>query len=242
MPVRPTLFFTLFAALFSALLLVAGCKESGEDALPESVPYQSPQLPPLAQNEQLITVDRDVAIRDYFEYLDTLVQRWDSLVPYPLDEHLLVWANAWIIDTLASTDYYELMDRGIFQEDLLAPVILRRGDRLRIPDSLLASRLLEARAATVLDLNIPEFQLRIYEGDCLLHAFPVRVGQNRSRYLAMAGRVVDMRTQTGEGTIVRINRNPRFINPKDNKEYKSTLRDDGRRTSLPRVPWNATGS
>ena len=194
-------------------------------------------MPPLASDEHIITVGQDVAIRDYFEFIDTLVQAWDSLVPYPLDEHLLVWANSWIIDSLAATDYYELMNRGIFQEDLLAPIILRQGDRLRIPDSLFASRLLAARAATLIDLNIPAYQLNIYEGNCLLHTFPVRVGQNRSRYLAMAGREVDLRTHTGEGTIVRINRKPRFINPKNNKPYESTLRDDLRRTGLPGVPW-----
>lgn len=227
-------FLLLFKLLF---LLAVSCNQPAEVPLPDSVAYQPFDLPPLANDEQYVTVNREVAIRDYFEYLDTLVQHWDSLVPYPLDEHLLVWANAWIIDSLAATDYYDLQARGVFQADMQAPIILRPGDRLRIPDSLFADLLLQARAATFIDLNIPEYKLRIYEGDCLLHTFPVRVGQNRSRYLAMAGREVDMRTHIGTGTIVRINRNPRFVNPKDNKEYKSTLRDDGLRTSLPRVPW-----
>ena len=217
--------------------MVAACEAPPEEPLPKSVAYERPALPPLANDEQFVTVGRDISIGDYFEYLDTLVNYWDARTAYPLDEHLLVWANSWIIDTLAATDYYDLMARGIFQYDLDAPVVLRRGDRLRIPDSLFAQQLLAARSQTFLDLNIPEFKLRIYEGDCLLHTFPVRVGQNRSRYLAMAGREVDMRTRTGSGQIVRINRNPRFINPKDNKVYESTLRDDGRRTGLPSVPW-----
>ena len=179
--------------------MVAACEAPPEETLPKSVAYERPALPPLANDEQFVTVGRDISIGDYFEYLDTLVNYWDARTAYPLDEHLLVWANSWIIDTLAATDYYDLMARGIFQYDLDAPVVLRRGDRLRIPDSLFAQQLLAARSQTFLDLNIPEFKLRIYEGDCLLHTFLVRVGQNRSRYLAMAGREVDICTRTGSG-------------------------------------------
>lgn len=232
MPQKYSLLTLLIAALWCA-----ACTAPTPEPLPDQVAYQAPSVPPLASEEQFVTVERDIPIRDYFDYLDGLVAQWDSLVSYPLDEHLLVWANSWIIDTLANTDYYHLMNRGVFQQDLLAPVILRAGDRLRIPDSLFAARLLAARSATLLDLNIPEYTLRIYEGDCLMHQFPVRVGQNRSRYLAMAGREVDLRTRTGVGTIVRINIAPRFVNPRDNKEYESTRRDDGRRTGLPAVPW-----
>ncbi len=53
----------------------------------------------------------------------------------------------------------------------------------------------------------------------------------------MAGRVVDLRTQVGVGKIVRINRAPVFINPRDNKKYTSTRRDDNIRTKLPNIPW-----
>ncbi len=224
-------------ALLICFVGLNSCGAPPKESLPDQVAYQAPEIPPLASEERLVMVDRDVAIRDYFAYMAGLVSQWDSLVPYSLDEHLLVWANSWIIDSLANTDYYHLMNRGVFQEDLQALIILRKGDLLRIPDSLFASLLLEARAATILDLNIPEYKLRIYEGDCLLHTFLVRVGQNRTRHLAMAGRDVDLRTHTGVGSIVRINRNPRFVNPRDNKEYESTLRDDGRRTGLPLVPW-----
>ncbi|MBK8878938.1 MAG: hypothetical protein IPN74_10420 [Haliscomenobacter sp.] len=38
--------------------------------------------------------------------MDSLVLAYDSLVPYPLSEHLIVRANSWIIDSLAETDYY----------------------------------------------------------------------------------------------------------------------------------------
>ena len=36
---------------------------------------------------------------------------------------------------------------------------------------------------TVLDINIPEFKLRIVEKGDTIYTFPVRVGQNRKRYL-----------------------------------------------------------
>lgn len=42
----------------------------------------------------------------------------------------------------------------------------------------------------------------------------------------MAQRDVDMRTKTGVGKIVRVNKNPAFINPKDNHRYSTTKRDD----------------
>ena len=50
-------------------------------------------------------------------------------------------------------------------------------------------------------------------------------------------REVDMKTRTGEGKIVKINRNPRWQNPVDGHEYKTTLRDDLRRTKVPRIPF-----
>ena len=53
----------------------------------------------------------------------------------------------------------------------------------------------------------------------------------------MAGRIIDMRTKPGEGKIIEVVKNPMFINPKDNRLYSSTTRDDKRRTTLPNIPW-----
>ena len=53
----------------------------------------------------------------------------------------------------------------------------------------------------------------------------------------MAGREVDLRTRTGVGKIVRINRDPAYINPSNNHRYHQTNRDDQRVTKLPRIPW-----
>jgi len=64
-----------------------------------------------------IPITRDITISQYFNYIDSLVNAYDSLVPYPLSEHLLAHANTWIIDTLANTDYYRMMARDSFVYD-----------------------------------------------------------------------------------------------------------------------------
>lgn len=197
-----------------------------------SVQSQEPVADPVFQ-----MIHRDIPIRSYFEYLDSLVAVYDSLLSFPVSEHLIVRANPWLIDTLAETDYYRLMEKGIFVYDPQALIVLHRGDSLLIPDSLTAVELLKKMAETHLDLNIPEYKLRIFEGNRLLYTFPVRVGRNEKKYLAMAGRTVDLRTRPGTGFIWRINRKPVFINPSDNKPYYETRRDDGKRTKLPRIPW-----
>jgi len=182
-------------------------------------------------------VTHDVPIRTYFEFMDSLLAHFDSVLNYPLNEHLLVRYNPWLIDTLAHTDYYYLMEQGIFNEDPQGLLALRQGEILLIPDSLQSDSLWRLMDQTSLDINIPAFQLRILEGEKVRYTFPIRVGQNKKKYLAMAGRVVDLRTQTGVGYIWRINKNPVFINPKNNHRYEVTRRDDGKVTNLPRIPW-----
>ena len=103
-----------------------------------------------------------------------------------------------------------------------------------------ANRIIRRLRALRLDVNIPEFLLRIYEDSTELYAFPVRVGQHRTRYLALSGRETDLRTQTGNGTLFRHERNPVFYNPVDGRRFYSTLRDDGQRTLMPRIPWLET--
>ena len=90
---------------------------------------------------------------------------------------------------------------------------------------------------TIINLNIPEFKLNIIENDSIIYSFPVRVGRNEIKYLAMADREVDLRTHAGNGKIVRINRDPVYINPSNNHRYEVTRRDDEQVTRLPRIPW-----
>lgn len=196
-------------------------------------------------------VQRDIIVKNYFAYMDTLSRTYfsyvdslaeenDSLI-YALGEHLIVRTNPWLIDSLENTDYYRLKEKGIFSYDQSAIVVLHKGDSLIVPDSSQIALLLDKQAKTTIDVNIPEFKLRIIEDGKELYKFPVRVGQNRSKYLAMAGRKVDLRTHTGIGSIVRINKNAAFVDPKNNHRYYTTNRDDNKRTLVPIVPWLEPG-
>ena len=169
-----------------------------------------------------IHISSDVVISEYFEYMDSLVNAYDSLVPYPLSEHLLAHANPWIIDTLANTDYYRMMARDSFVYDQRKMVVLKSSDSLMIPDSLSANHIKDSFKKTHLDVNIPEFKLRIYQDTALLFTFPVRVGKNTKKYLAMADKITDLRTLTGNGEIVRLERNPKFYNPVNQKRFYLT--------------------
>lgn len=221
--------------LAGALCLLACLHDSKPASPPPDAIETGPPSPPPPFDT--VVVAYNVAIRRYFEYLDTLIRRYDSLVDYPLTEHILVRANPWIIDTLENTDYYRMMARDSFVYDQKSMIVLRKGDALNIPNAQQAQKIADEQLNTVLDLNIPEFRLRIMSGTDTLYAFPVRVGQNRRRYLAMSGHTCNLRTATGTGSIVYINKNPSYINPVDNKVYKVTRRDDNRVTLVPRIPW-----
>jgi L,D-transpeptidase ErfK/SrfK len=182
-------------------------------------------------------VPHEVQVKDYFYFMDTLVQRLDSLVTYDLNGILLARSNPWLIDTFIETDYYLRKARGEFVIDQKRLTILKAGDTLQIPSNSLAKKINEKIDTTFIDINIPEFRLRIIEGNDTIISFPVRVGQNRKRYLEATKRIEDLRTKTGVGKIVRVNRNPVWSNPVTAKTYKETSRDDGLRTALPQIPW-----
>lgn len=187
-----------------------------------------------------IKVKHDVLVENYFGYLDSIVQKYDSLTPYKLTEHLLVRANPWIIDTLQNTDYYRMKARDSFVYDQKKMIVLPQDASIIIPDSKVAQKILNAFEYTILDINIPEFKLRIYEDSILLYEFPVRVGRDEEKYLKMSGRVQDLKTKTGEGFIVNHVRNPRYVNPVNNHEYFVTNRDDKKVTKLPQIPFIET--
>lgn len=185
----------------------------------------------------IISIKEDVKIKDYFPFMDEQVMTYDSLLPYSLTEHLLVNANPWVIDSLAATDYYTRLDRGEFVYDQRELVILQKGDSLVVPAKNWATRLIAQQNQRSIDINIPEYTLRILEGEKEQFRFLVRVGQNRERYLETAGRMENLRTRTGTGMIVKIKKNPIYMNPVDGHRYKTTKRDDGQRTKLPQIPF-----
>lgn len=187
-----------------------------------------------------IEIERDIRIDNYFPFIDSLTVAYDSLLNYPFTEHLLVRANPWIIDTLASTDYYRMIEKDSFVFDYGTLIVLKTGDSLMVPDSTAAGLILKDFKNTYLDVNIPEFKLRIFQDSSELFSFPIRVGQNKKRYLAMGDRVTDLRTKTGNGTIIRHAKDPDFYSPTTGKKFHLTKRDDDRTTLMPQIPWIET--
>ncbi|WP_297693854.1 L,D-transpeptidase [uncultured Eudoraea sp.] len=187
-----------------------------------------------------IHIAQDINISQYFDYMDSLINVYDSVVPYPLSEHLLAHANPWIIDTLANTDYYRLQARDSFVYDQRKLLVLRLSDSIIIPDSVTASNILNSFKKTNLDINIPEFKLRIYQGSSLLFTFPVRVGKNTKKYLAMIDKTTDLRTKSGIGKVVRHEKDPDFYNPVNHERFYTTKRDDNKTTLMPQIPWIET--
>ncbi|WP_299124226.1 L,D-transpeptidase [uncultured Winogradskyella sp.] len=188
----------------------------------------------------LVSINKSITIENYFQFMDSLVKKHDSLTPYKLTEHLLVRSNLWIIDTFQNTDYYRMKAKDSFVYNQKKMIALPRGNLIQIPDSIQAKKLLHKFQNTIIDINIPEFKLRIYEDSVLLYQFPIRVGKNERKYLEMSGRIQDLKTKTGEGQIVNHFRNPRYINPVNNHEYHETKRDDGKVTKLPQIPFIET--
>ncbi|WP_296381580.1 L,D-transpeptidase [Winogradskyella sp.] len=224
---------------FTLLITLKLCCPKNEDSfIPSNPSYSTVLIQSKAINS--IAIKDNVLIEKYFEYLDSIVFKYDSLTPYKLTEHLLVRSNPWIIDTLQNTDYYRMKTKDSFVYNQKKMIALPRGNLIIIPDSIRANELLNKFQNTTIDINIPEFKLRIHEDSILLYKFPIRVGRNEKKYLEMSGRIQDLKTKTGEGIIFKHVRNPRYANPVNNHEYFVTKRDDGKVTKLPQIPFIET--
>ncbi|MFL1895327.1 L,D-transpeptidase [Aquimarina sp. 2-A2] len=196
---------------------------------------------PLQYNAiQELVIPRDVPISNYFAFLDSIIEKQNRNTDYELNEHVLVRANSWIIDTLMQTDYYLQLKKGSFIDNQSKMIILRAGQKLLIPDSQMTANILNRFKSTWIDINIPEFKLRIYRDSLLLFTLPVRVGENASKYLAMNDRITDLRTIHGDGSIVGYEKSPTFFNPQSGERFFFTKRDDGRITLMPQIPWIIT--
>jgi L,D-transpeptidase catalytic domain len=203
----------------------------------DGVGQDAPKLPAVEPPFALIKVNKTVTISDFFGFIDEIVLQNDTMSAYKLTENLLLRANPWLLDTLVHTDYYYQMQRGNFVYDQRTMIILKVGDTLRVPGPKTAAILLEKMAKTRLEVNIPAFTMRIWEGDSVLYVVPVRVGKSQKKYLEMAGGTVDLRTRTGLGEIVRVNRTPAFYDPVTGEKFKFTKRDDKKTTVMPQIPW-----
>ena len=187
-----------------------------------------------------VQVERDIPIKHYFEYVDSIVGEYYNYSSKRLTEHVLVRFNPWIIDTLANTDYYKLIERDSFVYNQKEIIVLKKGSQLFIPDSLQVNSFINRFSKTLIDVNIPEYKLRIYEDSIQLYEFDVRVGRNQKKYLKFGDRITDLRTKTGTGSIVAHVCNPDYYNPSDGHRYYVTRRDDEKITSLPQIPFIET--
>ena len=187
-----------------------------------------------------VQVERDIPIKHYFEYVDSIVGEYYNYSSKRLTEHVLVRFNPWIIDTLANTDYYKLIERDSFVYNQKEIIVLKKGSQLFIPDSLQVNSFINRFSKTLIDVNIPEYKLRIYEDSLQLYEFNVRVGRNQKKYLKFGDRITDLRTKTGKGSIVAHVCNPDYYNPSDGHRYYVTRRDDEKITSLPQIPFIET--
>ena len=211
LPMKHTAFLPLF------LLVYVG---TSAQALPHSIP-----------------VHWEIRVNQYFDFMDSLTVSLNTATPYSLSEHILVRHNRWIIDRLVSFDYYENKKNGRFIYDQDTMLLLKPGDLIRIPNEKEALAIRDTFQHTRIDLNIPEFILRIYEFNQLKHLFQVRVGRNTEKYLGTVGRKVNLRTPVGEGFVYRISRKPIFYKLDSGKRFYTTTRDDGKVTRMPMIPW-----
>jgi hypothetical protein len=182
-------------------------------------------------------VPNDVKIKDYFTFMNDVTRAFDSILPYRLTEHILVRYNSFIIDSLANTDYYRMKARKIIVSDQKQLTILKKGTLLYVPTLAVANKMKAKMARTYLDVNIPEYKLRVIEGNDTLYTFPIRVGQVKTQFAPTIGRDVDMKTRTGTGFIANVHKKDHSFDPIDGKKYSFTTRDDGKVTVMPLMPW-----
>ncbi len=186
-----------------------------------------------------VSINQTILMADYFTFIDSIVKnhiKADS----SLSEYTLVHANPWILDSLRNTDYYLAKEKGKHIADTRKIGIFHPGDRVRIPARYRCLQIKNKLDSIWLDINVPEFRLRVKRKDSTLYTIPIRVGQNTMKYLETAKRVVSLQTDLGEGRIIKADKDPYFVNPVDGKHFTTTKRDDGYITEMPMIPWLET--
>lgn len=187
-----------------------------------------------------ISVNQPIKMGEYFDVMDDFIDRYNEIQNTSLNEYIFVHCNPWIIDSLAATDYYAMKEKGYVVLDNRNLILLNPGDKLNLPDSAEIMKIKLKLDSIWLDVNIPEYKLRIRKGDEVLYSFPIRIGQNKERYLATAKRVVSLKTDLGVGKISKSIREPYFLNPVNGRHFTTTKRDDGIVTEMPLIPWLET--
>jgi hypothetical protein len=195
-------------------------------------------VPPYDSSAGYIYIKSNVSVKNYFDFLERQLSQTDtSTLGYELNEYFLIHANPRIIDTLEQSDYYRMMERGVFVYDQKEQIILHQGDSLVIPNKKWAHQIQQKLNAIKIVVNIPEFKMWVIQEEDTLREILARVGRDARKYLPVVHRTVSLKTPIGEGEIIRVARNPDFTNPATGKKYKGTHRDDGRYTMMPIIPW-----
>ncbi len=231
---RQTFLLGIIALIFALNSCQPNVVSQKDEPIPSAV---NPDTSPVQTWHYAHIVGRNIRIKDYFRYMDSLVSAYDSLVDYDLTHHLIVRANPWIIDTFENTDYYRQRKKGVFVYDQQKLEVLKKGDTLFIPTDTIAKQIEQKQDKTVLDINIPEYTLRIIEDGDTIGSYLVRVGQNRIRQWSVYEKMSNLRTRTGSGKIVTVYFKTFFLDPVSGKNYYKTARDDGDTTLMPLMPW-----
>lgn len=192
------------------------------------------------EQEILFEVKDDISIEAYFSWIESVCTFYnsDSILGlgYKLIPQVLIHHNPWIIEAFRNTDYYLQKEAGNFQYDQRKQVVIEAGNILRIPSKKEAQLIEDFLSSIRLDINIPEYRLRIFSNKQELFSFLVRVGQNRTKFLNSEGRDFDLRTKIGKGKIADIILSPEYTNFNTGEAYEFTRRDDEKTTLMPLIP------
>ena len=203
---------------------------------PDSLVNNTATLDTLQNTHKYISVGREVRMAQYFSFIDSLTSHYPELSGSDCGEYALVLSNPWLVDSLRSTDYYTQKKKGKFQYDQQKQIILHKTDSLFIPTNAMVDSISKKLSANRIDVNIPEFKLRVIQNRDTVFTCKVRVGRNAEEYLGSVGRVVNQRTPIGKGKIIRALRNPVFYDLHTGVKLEETIRDDKKITRMPFIP------
>lgn len=127
--------------------------------------------------EEIIIIPKDVPMRNYFKWMNSVIAVHNQNRTYLIDEYILIQNNFWILDTLVHTDYYYKMEKKLFNEDSQVLIALHKGQTLTVPDSLQSEKINDRLGNTFIGINIPEFRLRIVENRKEIYQLPFVKGR-----------------------------------------------------------------
>ena len=183
-----------------------------------------------------LVVREKVELGSFFDWMDEIVHEYDLSSKDSLTRRHIIFGNPWLINRFRETDYYFQAERGVFRYNQSESVILFPGDHIRIPNDSIRMEIDCLLSSVELDVNIPEFTLRVLENDSIHHQIPVRVGKPGSAYLPYLEREIQTETVRGVGVIVSINMAPEFLRFSTGEKITHTQRDDGHLTLMPKIP------